>query len=148
MFVPYKNSKKSCPYCGTTLRPNLWCPNSQCKSHDFAVGNRIILPSRPDYGFGYVEDILDFQTPYEFCADQDDLPETKDKDSTESDESTERDKNPSDSNLFYERPMFKVRFKLYVSKTLPAEEMRHDVFEPDENVRTKRGIGAIQHIHI
>ncbi len=135
---------KNCAFCGSPLRENLLCTKIQCLSYKFSVGNRIIVPSRRDYGFGYIEDILDFKTPYEYCADIDHL----DKKELQEEPVRNAKVTANDNSLIFEKPMYQIKFKIYISKNLPAEELRHDIFEKGRRVRTKLGLGTIENINI
>ncbi|MHA1339138.1 MAG: hypothetical protein ACTSRZ_05465 [Promethearchaeota archaeon] len=129
-FANLNNNRKKCPFCGFPLNRSLLCLNSKCRSHDFKVGNRVFVISRPEYGFGFIDKISDFKTAYEFCRD-------------EEHEKIEYKKDYEDNQIF-EKPMYRVRFKIYDYKTFPKEELRHDIFEVNQRVRTIFGIGTIE----
>jgi len=96
-----KNISNICIYCGGIINPNLHCNNLNCESFNFSLGNRVILFNRPDYGSGFIDKILEYKTPFEFCSDK------------LEDDDKQIDGNSSDETLFYEKPMYRVKFKLY-----------------------------------
>jgi hypothetical protein len=52
-----------CVFCGSKLSSGKLskCLNVRCNSHDFAVGNRVILLNQLDYGTGFIEKISDYK---------------------------------------------------------------------------------------
>ncbi len=131
-----ENKGKYCPYCGAELKNNLLCINVSCTSHHFSVGNRVILMNRPDYGSGFIDKIIDYQTPFEYCIDES-------NDSPNSDLDLD-----NDQSIFIEKPIYRVKFKLFFDKIVPAEELRHEIFEKGSKVRTKSGIGNIKNVNL
>jgi SNF2 family DNA or RNA helicase len=123
-----------CSYCGTQIQKDLICPNVNCKSHKFSVGNRIILINFPDYGSGFIEKIEDFQTIYEYCSEEnrDEL----------------IDRNPKNNRKILEKPIYRVKFKQYFEKFVSPQEMRHYIFQKDREIRTRYGIGKVKEINI
>lgn len=127
-----------CLYCGADLTPNLTCRNVKCDSYTFSQGNRVILFQNPDYGTGFIDNILDFKTPYEFCSDDEEVEEINEG---------RNDLDPI-TPLFYEKPIYRVKFKLYFEQIVPAEDLRHEIFDVDSEVRTRYGNATIKKINI
>ncbi|TFG17386.1 MAG: hypothetical protein EU530_10670 [Promethearchaeota archaeon] len=95
----------------------------------------MILINQPDYGTGFIDKISDYKTPYEYCSDIDD----EDGDL----------KSPTPENpIFYEKLMYHVRFRVYNDRVVSAEEIRHEIFNIGEDVRTISGIGTVKKINI
>ncbi|MHA1109920.1 MAG: DEAD/DEAH box helicase, partial [Promethearchaeota archaeon] len=107
----------------------------KCKSHTFVEGNRVILINQPDYGTGFINKISDYKTPYEYCSDIDD-------------EEIEQEPPSSEDPIFYEKLMYHVRFRVYNDRVAAAEEIRHEVFNIGELVRTISGIGTVKKVNI
>ncbi|MHA1728889.1 MAG: DEAD/DEAH box helicase [Promethearchaeota archaeon] len=130
MNSSYKNI---CQYCGANLLITLICSNVKCHSHDFSLGNRIFLYNHPEYGTGFIDKIVDYKSAYEFCSDTNCVEEIEDI---------------NDENLFYEKPRYRIKFKIYSDQIVPVEELRHEIYRKGERIRTKFGIGIIRKVNL
>ena len=128
----------TCLFCGSKLSSGKLskCLNVQCNSHDFVVGNRVILLNQPDYGTGFIEKISDYKTPYEYCSDSNE---------EEPDLKTQTNSN---TPFYYEKLMYHVRFRVYNDRVTSAEEIQHEIFYEDEIIRTISGLGTIKKVNI
>lgn len=125
-----------CVYCGSKLDPSSLCLNVKCTSHNFIVGNRVILINQPDFGTGFIEKISDYKTPYEYCSD---IEEVEDESSSKSQEK---------DSIFYEKLMYHIRFRAYNDRVVSPEELRHEIFHQGDIVRTTSGLGTIKNINV
>ncbi len=126
---------QNCVFCGSKLSSSKLCQNVKCNSYNFVVGNRVILINQPDYGTGFIEKISDYKTPYEYCSDSDD-------------EEVGSGPSISENPIFYEKLMYHVRFRVYNDRVVSAEEIRHEIFNIGEEVRTISGIGTVKKVNI
>jgi len=144
------NFNKNCLICGNLLNGSLTCRNPNCRTHEFLWGDRVFVFSRPELGYGFIDKIEEFKTAYEFCIDEKEIDESEINEIIEHD----IDKNDNfEADKLNEIKLFKtlnyrVKFKTYFYKNFSKEELRHDIFEPNKEVKTIYGIGIIEKINV
>ena len=109
----YNNYK--CPFCGNKLPSKFSkCFNQYCKGQEFNLGNLIIYRLNPHLGIGRIIKELD-------------IPASKSLDEPDT----------------YEITKYKVSFENNITKIIYPVDLIHYIFEVNEKIITKYGIGVI-----
>ncbi|MFX1478198.1 MAG: DEAD/DEAH box helicase [Promethearchaeota archaeon] len=107
--------KYNCPFCGNGLESRFSkCFNVYCQGHHFQVGNLVVYRFNPDLGLGRIIKKLEIPT------------------------SKSLDEEDTQYMIKY-----KVSFKNNIIKILPPIDLIHYVFEVNEKIDSKQGIGII-----
>ncbi|MFW9875430.1 MAG: SNF2-related protein, partial [Candidatus Thorarchaeota archaeon] len=109
------NLKFSCPFCGNELESRFSkCFNVYCQGQKFNLGNLVIYRLNPDLGLGKIIKTID-------------IPTSKTLDD-------------EDTHVFTK---YKVLFKNNITKIIHPIDLIHFIFDVNERIETKQGIGII-----
>ncbi len=115
MVINIKEFKYKCPFCGNLLENRLSkCFNVYCQGQQFNVGNLVIYRLNPDLGIGRI--IKKLEIPTSKSLDEDDT---------------------------YFITKYKVSFKNNITKIIHPIDLIHLIFEINDKIVTKQGIGYI-----
>ncbi len=115
MVLKINPLKYSCPFCGKELESRFSkCYNVYCQGHKFNVGNLVIYKLNPDLGIGRI--IRKLEIPTSKSLDDDDT---------------------------YFVTKYKVSFKNNIIKIIHPIDLVHYIFEFNDKIVTKHGIGYI-----
>jgi len=115
MVLKINPHKYSCPFCGKELESRFSkCFNIYCQGQKFNVGNLVIYKLNPDLGIGRV--IKKLEIPASKSLDDDDT---------------------------YFINKYKVTFKNTITKIIHPIDLIHFIFELNDKIITKNGIGYI-----
>ena len=107
--------KNRCPFCGNELASRISkCFNIYCQGHKFNLGNLVIYRLNPDLGIGKL--IRKLEIP------------------------TSKSLDDEDTQIMIK---FKVLFKNNIIKIIHPIDLIHFIFEVNEKIETKQGLGVI-----
>ena len=115
MVTKIKSQKNKCPFCGNELESRFSkCFNVYCQGQKFNLGNLVIYRLNPDLGLGKIIKIIE-------------IPISKSLDD-------------EDTKFLIK---FKVFFKNNVIKIIHPIDLIHFIFDVNEKIESKQGIGII-----